>query len=81
MAGKEALSVGDGQLAQSGLVAPPAGSHSALQEGRAFSPLDSSSDRVQPFPRSPKLQKKIANFGQPSKVNLSMVRHTYIIII
>ncbi|KAL3046762.1 hypothetical protein OYC64_004697 [Pagothenia borchgrevinki] len=72
MAGKEALSVGDGQLAQSGLVAPPAGSHSALQEGRGFSPLDSSSDRVQPFPRSPKLQKKIANFGQPSKVNLSM---------
>ncbi|XP_034073769.1 nuclear factor 7, ovary isoform X1 [Gymnodraco acuticeps] len=76
MAGKEALSVGDGQLAQSGLAAPaagsPAGSHSALQEGRGFSPLDSSSDRVQPFPRSPKLQKKIANFGQPSKVNLSM---------
>ncbi|KAK5848724.1 hypothetical protein PBY51_006316 [Eleginops maclovinus] len=71
MAGKEALSVGDGQSEQRRLASPLAGSHSALQDGRSFSPLDSSSDRVQPFPRSPKLQKKIANFGQTSKVSLS----------
>ncbi|XP_067435995.1 E3 ubiquitin-protein ligase TRIM62-like [Thunnus thynnus] len=77
MAEKEALSVGNGQSkqaqsVQSGLPAPSAGAHGVIQEGLSFTPLDSSSDRVvQPFPRSPKLQKKIAKAAQPSQEQLS----------
>ncbi|XP_035531539.1 uncharacterized protein LOC118338350 isoform X2 [Morone saxatilis] len=77
MAEKEALSVGNGQptaaqSAQSGLAAPSAGTHSALQDRLSFTPLDSTSNRVvQPFPRSPKLQRKIANAAKPSQEQLS----------
>ncbi|XP_049424828.1 E3 ubiquitin-protein ligase TRIM62 isoform X2 [Epinephelus fuscoguttatus] len=77
MAEKKASSVGNGQstVAQSGqssLPAPSAGTHSVLQDGLSFTPLDSNDARaVQPFPRSPKLQKKIAKAGQPSQEQLS----------
>lgn len=76
MAEKKALSVGNGQStvaqsAQGGLVAPSAGMHGALQDGLSFTPLDSNTDGVvQPFPRSPKLQRKVADAGQPSQVLL-----------
>ncbi|XP_044038774.1 E3 ubiquitin-protein ligase TRIM62 [Siniperca chuatsi] len=77
MAEEEASSVGNGQStaaqsAQGGLAAPSAGIHSALQDGLRFTPLDSSGDRVvQPFPRSPKLQRKLAKAGQLSQEQLS----------
>lgn len=71
MAEKEASSVGNGQSAQGGLAAPSAGTHGVLQDGLSFTPLDSNrAGVVQPFPRSPKLQRKIANAGQPSQVLL-----------
>lgn len=58
--------------AQSGLAAPSAGSKGALQDGLGFTLLDSSSDRVvQPFPRSPKLQRKVANAGPPTQKQLT----------
>ncbi|XP_074517887.1 E3 ubiquitin-protein ligase TRIM62 [Halichoeres trimaculatus] len=57
--------------AQCGLTAPSADSHSVLQD-RLSSPLDSNDERtVQPFPRSPKLKKKMENTGQPSQEQLS----------
>ncbi|XP_037613737.1 E3 ubiquitin-protein ligase TRIM62 isoform X3 [Sebastes umbrosus] len=72
MAEKEALSGGSSRSAQSGLAAPSAGSHSVLQDGLSFTPLDSKDDgAVQPFPRSPKLQRKIANAARPSQEQLS----------
>ncbi|XP_042368176.1 E3 ubiquitin-protein ligase TRIM62 [Plectropomus leopardus] len=77
MAEKKAFCAGNGESAvaqsgQSGLPARSAGSHSVLQDGLSFTPLDSNEDRtVQPFPRSPKLQKKIAKAGQPSQEELS----------
>ncbi|XP_070710679.1 E3 ubiquitin-protein ligase TRIM62 [Pempheris klunzingeri] len=77
MAEKETLSVGDGQAtaaasAQASVVAPSPGTHGALQDGLHFTPLDSTSNRdVQPFPRSPKLQRKIASAAQPSQEQLS----------
>lgn len=77
MAEKESLSVGDGQSVLSGLVAPSVGIHSVPQDGLSFTPLDSNSDGVvQPFPRSPKLQRKVAKAAQPSQVNTSVVEHT-----
>lgn len=82
MAEKEALSAGNGQStaaqsAQGSLAAPSAGAHGVLQDGASFTPLDSGSDRVvQPFPRSPKLQKKTAKAGQLSQVNMSVVKLT-----
>ncbi|KAM6894506.1 uncharacterized protein PEZ65_022171 [Lycodopsis pacificus] len=71
MAEQEASSVGNGQSAHSGLAPPSAGSHSVLPDRLSFTPLDSNTDSVQPFPRSPKLQRKIASAGQPSQEQLS----------
>ncbi|XP_074479493.1 E3 ubiquitin-protein ligase TRIM62 [Sebastes fasciatus] len=72
MAEKEASSGGNSRSAQSGLAAPSAGSHSVLQDGLSFTPLDYKDDgAVQPFPRSPKLQRKIANAARPSQEQLS----------
>lgn len=74
MAEKKAISVGNSQStearsAQSSLAAPSVGAQSVLQDGMSFTPLDYNSDQVvQPFPRSPKLQKKIAKAAQPSQV-------------
>ncbi|XP_026154868.1 tripartite motif-containing protein 14 [Mastacembelus armatus] len=76
MAEKESVSLGNEKSAvalsvQSGLMAPSAGAHSVL-DGLSFTPLDSNSNRdVQPFPRSPKLQRKLAKAGQPSQEQLS----------
>ncbi|XP_041842377.1 nuclear factor 7, ovary isoform X2 [Melanotaenia boesemani] len=54
------------------LPAPSAGITALLHEGLSFIPLDSSSDRaVQPFPPSPKLQRRLARDVQPSKEQLS----------
>ncbi|XP_038132378.1 E3 ubiquitin-protein ligase TRIM62 [Cyprinodon tularosa] len=51
---------------------PSAGLCSFLQDGEGFSPLDSSSGAaVQPFPRSPKLQRKAARGPQLSQELLS----------
>ncbi|XP_068455763.1 tripartite motif-containing protein 14 [Clinocottus analis] len=63
----EQESAGEGPSAGGGLAAPPAGRHGAP----SFSPLDSNSDAVQPFPRSPKLQRKIAHAAQLSQEQLS----------
>ncbi|XP_010744354.2 nuclear factor 7, ovary [Larimichthys crocea] len=77
MAEKEALSVGNGRSAetlsaQNGPVLPSAGSDSILQDRLSFMPLESSTDKpIQPFPRSPKLQRKIADAGQPSQEQLT----------
>ncbi|XP_018529832.1 nuclear factor 7, ovary [Lates calcarifer] len=77
MAEKGPFSVGNGkstmaQSVQSGLAAHSAGAHSVLQDGLSFTPLDSNSDRVvQPFPRSPKLQRKQAKAAKPSQEQLS----------
>ncbi|XP_056225803.1 nuclear factor 7, ovary isoform X1 [Seriola aureovittata] len=77
MAERESLSVGNGQSAvaqsvQSGVAPPSAGAHSVLQDGLSFTPLDFNCDRVvQPFPRSPKLQRKKAKDGKPSQEQLS----------
>lgn len=82
MAEKEDLSVGNGQStvaqsAQSAPALPSAGTHSVLQDRLSLTPLDSNSDRVvQPFPRSPKLQKKMANAGQLSQVKKSEGEHS-----
>ncbi|XP_037613738.1 tripartite motif-containing protein 14 isoform X4 [Sebastes umbrosus] len=75
MAEKEALSGGSSRSAQSGLAAPSAGSHSVLQDGLSFTPLDSKDDgAVQPFPRSPKLQRKIANAARPSQKSTEVMK-------
>ncbi|XP_035482596.1 nuclear factor 7, ovary isoform X2 [Scophthalmus maximus] len=77
MAEKESLSVGNeqstmAQLVQSGLTAPSAGAHSVLQDRLSLTPLESNRDRpVQPFPRSPRLQKKKTKAGRPSQEQLS----------
>jgi len=74
MAEKESLLVGSVQPAavqslQSQLSPPSAGISNVLQEGVSFTPLDSNTNRVvQPFPRSPKLQRKTAKGAQPSQV-------------
>lgn len=68
MAEQKAFSVGNGQSAQSGLGVSPAGAPGALQDGLSFALLDGN-EVVQPFPRSPKLQRKVANAGQPSQVS------------
>ncbi|XP_034532427.1 tripartite motif-containing protein 14 [Notolabrus celidotus] len=71
MAEKEIIRAEIKQSAQCGLTAPSAGSHSVLQDRLSFSPLDSNDDRtVQPFPRSPKLKKKMASAGPPSQEQL-----------
>ncbi|XP_008286173.1 nuclear factor 7, ovary isoform X2 [Stegastes partitus] len=58
------------QSVQNDLMAPSVGIDSLLQDG--FTSLDTSSDRVvQPFPRSPKLQRKVAKAAQPSQEQLS----------
>lgn len=70
MAEQKAFSFGNGQSAQSGLGLSPAGAPGALQDGLSFALLDGNGDEVvQPFPRSPKLQRKVANAGQPSQVS------------
>ncbi|KAF7644415.1 hypothetical protein LDENG_00222420 [Lucifuga dentata] len=68
MAEKEAASSGSVKLA-----APPAGSQDVLQDaGLSFTPLDSKEDGVvQPFPRSPKLLRKLAKAGAMSQEQLS----------
>ncbi|KAM8748004.1 E3 ubiquitin-protein ligase TRIM62 isoform 3-T3 [Acanthopagrus schlegelii] len=72
MAEQKAFSVGNGQSAQSGLGVSSAGCPGALQDGLSFAPLDGNGDEVvQPFPRSPKLQRKVANARQPSQEQLS----------
>ncbi|XP_032366875.1 E3 ubiquitin-protein ligase TRIM62 [Etheostoma spectabile] len=77
MAEKEASPIGNGQSPaaespQGGLTAPPAGSPGVLQDALSFTTLDSDAQRVvQPFPRSPKLQRKIAKAAQPSQEQLS----------
>lgn len=69
------LSVNDEQQVQSKLSAPSAGLPGFLQDGAGFTPLDSSSDgSIQPFPRSPKLQRKVAKDAEPSQVNMSLSR-------
>lgn len=51
---------------------PSAGTQSALQE--RLTTLDSNSDGVaQPFPRSPKLQRKTGNAEKPSQVNWAKI--------
>lgn len=70
MAEKESLSVAEVLSEQSGHLAPSAGAVGVLHDGLSFTPLDSNGDKtVQPFPRSPKLQRKPAKAGQPSQVN------------
>lgn len=76
MAETEDLSVPDGQTSvaqstQNAPALPSAGSHSVLQERLSLAALDHSEGVVQPFPRSPKLQKKVASAGQPSQVMTS----------
>ncbi|XP_029944272.1 E3 ubiquitin-protein ligase TRIM50 [Salarias fasciatus] len=59
----------DGESA--GAAAPSAGIHSLLQDGLGLSPLDyHQSTPVQPFPRSPKLQRKAAKAAAPSQEQL-----------
>ncbi|KAM3857761.1 E3 ubiquitin-protein ligase TRIM62 [Diretmus argenteus] len=77
MAGREEVSVGSegsapAQSGASGLGVASAGGQGGLQDGGlGFTPLDSSEDRVQPFPRSPKLLRKLAQAGQLSQEQLS----------
>lgn len=48
---------------------PPADSHSVLQERLSQASLDPDRDpAVQPFPRSPSLQRKMTQAAQPSQV-------------
>ncbi|KAK7910215.1 hypothetical protein WMY93_014899 [Mugilogobius chulae] len=55
----------------SGLAVPSAGGQSVLQGAMSLTPLDSTEDRVQPFPRSPELQRKLAKAAVPTKEQLS----------
>ncbi|XP_069015205.1 tripartite motif-containing protein 14 [Embiotoca jacksoni] len=77
MAERESLSVGGGRSAaaksvESDLAAPSAGIRSLLQDVSCLTPLDSNGDGVvQPFPRSPKLQRKAAKAEQPSQEQLT----------
>lgn len=78
MAEKEAFPVGNGQSTvgpstQSAPALPSAGTNSALQDRLSLTSLDSSTDEVvQPFPRSPSLQRKMKNAAQPSQVKESV---------
>lgn len=79
MAETEESSVPDGQsaVAQSARNAPAlpsGGSHTSLQERLSLTALDNSEGVVQPFPRSPKLQRKVDSAGQPSQVKTSESR-------
>lgn len=76
MAETEGFSAPDGpsavaQSARDAPALPSAGSHSVLQERLSLTALDTGEGVVQPFPRSPKLQKKVASAGQPSQVKTS----------
>lgn len=73
MAENENLQVGNGQSGGSGAPAvPSAGAESALQEWLTM--LDS--DGVaQPFPRSPKLQRKTNHAEKPSQVRTRPIGH------
>ncbi|KAM9836826.1 uncharacterized protein ACBR49_019242 isoform 2-T2 [Aulostomus maculatus] len=78
MAEKAPLSVQKGlktvkqQSAHSGMEAPSASTQGELRDRLSFTPLDTNDDRVvQPFPRSPKLQGKLAKAGQHSQEQLS----------
>lgn len=74
MSVEEASLVGQSALAvsvQRGLGAPSAGVPSTLQDPMSLTPLDSTDDRVQPFPRSPQLQKRLAKAALPSQEQLS----------
>ncbi|XP_047428056.1 nuclear factor 7, brain isoform X2 [Mugil cephalus] len=77
MAEKELQSVGNGQSTmvpsvQSDLGAPSAGIHSLLHDGASFTSLESNGDNVvQPFPRSPKLQRKQGKVARPSQEQLT----------
>lgn len=73
MAERESRSLGNGTstAVYTNLLAPSEGIHSLLQDGLSFTPLDASSDgTVQPFSRSPKLQRKAAKTAQPSQVQI-----------
>lgn len=63
---------------QCGLAAPSADSHSVLQDRLSFSTLNSNERTVQPFPRSPKLKKKMENTGPPSQVKATPKKLQYL---
>ncbi|XP_005949249.1 nuclear factor 7, ovary isoform X1 [Haplochromis burtoni] len=74
MAERESCSLGNGTstAVYTNLLAPSEGIHSLLQDGLSFTPLDASSDgTIQPFSRSPKLQRKAAKTAQPSQEQLT----------
>lgn len=74
MSVEEASPVGQSTLAMSvqrGLGAPSAGAPSTLQDTMSLTPLDSTEDRVQPFPRSPQLQRRLAKAALPTQEQLS----------
>lgn len=48
--------------------APSAFGLSTLQDTMSLTPLESTEDRVQPFPRSPQLQKRLAKAALPTQV-------------
>lgn len=57
---------------QSNAVAPSSDSQIVLQDGLSFFPLDSNENRaIQPFPRSPKLLRKLNRVEKPSQEQLS----------
>ncbi|KAM9826835.1 E3 ubiquitin-protein ligase TRIM62 [Neosynchiropus ocellatus] len=63
---------GQSRCGQSSTVAPSPDSHSAFQDGLSFFPLDSNENReIQPFPRSPKLLRKLNRVETPSQEQLS----------
>ncbi|XP_034021238.1 nuclear factor 7, ovary [Thalassophryne amazonica] len=55
---------------QSDLGVVSAGSQHGLQDGLSFTPLDSNEETVQPFPRSPKLQRHRVTAGRLSEEQL-----------
>ncbi|XP_076012689.1 E3 ubiquitin-protein ligase TRIM62 [Genypterus blacodes] len=72
MAEKDVAADGCQRSVQRGLEAPSAGYQGVLQEaGLGFTPLDYKEEVVQPFPRSPKLLRKLAKAGAPSQEQLS----------
>ncbi|KAM8880942.1 uncharacterized protein ACB058_001240 [Synchiropus picturatus] len=63
---------GQSRCGQSSAVAPSPDSHSVFQDGLSYFPLDSNENReIQPFPRSPKLLRKLNRVEKPSQEQLS----------
>uniref|UniRef100_A0A1A8C5E2 Tripartite motif containing 14 n=2 Tax=Nothobranchius kadleci TaxID=1051664 RepID=A0A1A8C5E2_NOTKA len=72
MADRKLLSVADGLPTAAQPPAPSVGISGLLHDEMGFTPLDSSSGGVvQPFQRSPKLQRKAAKHAPPSQEQLS----------